>query len=157
MPEMAEFIAALRAAFGDEVIDDAVRRGKAGEPTLFAHENGRSIGTASPSAHSIWRVDETLLDGHYCAGCDGAALTYLTEVRTFVRCPSRGESCEQVKGTIDFLRLALSKLTKLWSETINLVRMVLRHTLAVGCAQLCRREGVVQLEYSARFLDWVNL
>ncbi len=67
MPEMAEFVDALRAAFGD----DAVRRGRAGEPTFFANENGRSVGTPSPTAHNVWRVDKTLLDRHYCAGCDG--------------------------------------------------------------------------------------
>jgi hypothetical protein len=34
MPEMAEFVAELKAAFGEEVIGDAVRRGKAGEPAF---------------------------------------------------------------------------------------------------------------------------
>jgi hypothetical protein len=35
MPEFANFVAKLREAFGDATIDDAVARGKAGEPTFF--------------------------------------------------------------------------------------------------------------------------
>jgi hypothetical protein len=43
MPEMAAFVAELRAAFGDSV-DEAVSRGKNGEPTFYARENGaRSV------------------------------------------------------------------------------------------------------------------
>jgi hypothetical protein len=76
MPEIAAFVAELKAAFGDAVIDDAIRRGKAGEPTFYARENGRSVGTANPTAHNIWRVDETLHDRHYCAGCDGACISH---------------------------------------------------------------------------------
>jgi hypothetical protein len=71
MPELAGFMAKLRAAFGDEVIDDAVRRGKAGEPTFYACENGRTIGTASPSNDNVWRVNVEIRDRHYCPGCDG--------------------------------------------------------------------------------------
>ncbi len=33
MPEIAEFVADMKAAFGAREIDDAIRRGKAGEPT----------------------------------------------------------------------------------------------------------------------------
>ncbi|QCP48287.1 hypothetical protein FAZ95_03245 [Trinickia violacea] len=74
MPEIAAFVAELKAAFGDAVIDEAIRRGKAGEPTFYARENGRSVGTASTSEHNVWRVDKTLHDRHYCAGCDGACV-----------------------------------------------------------------------------------
>ncbi|MEM5436065.1 hypothetical protein [Paraburkholderia diazotrophica] len=49
MPEIAAFVAALKSAFGEREIDDAIRRGKAGEPTFYACENGRSVGTASSS------------------------------------------------------------------------------------------------------------
>jgi len=62
MPKMAEFIVGLRAAFGDGAIEDAARRRKAGEPTFFASESGRSVGTASPMENTVWRVDKTLLD-----------------------------------------------------------------------------------------------
>ena len=47
MPEIAAFVAKLREAFGDEVIDGVVKRGKAGEPDFFACENGRAVGTAT--------------------------------------------------------------------------------------------------------------
>lgn len=50
MPEIAAFVAALKSAFGKREIDEAIRRGKAGEPTFYACENGRSVGTASSSA-----------------------------------------------------------------------------------------------------------
>ncbi|ACC72293.1 hypothetical protein PPMP20_34465 [Paraburkholderia phymatum] len=46
MPEIAAFVAALKSAFGEREIDEAIRRGKAGEPTFYACENGRSVGTA---------------------------------------------------------------------------------------------------------------
>lgn len=46
MPEMAAFMAKLRSAFGDETVDEAVRRGKAGEPTFYACENGNSVAHA---------------------------------------------------------------------------------------------------------------
>jgi hypothetical protein len=72
MPEVAAFIANLRAAFGDTV-DEAVRRGKAGEPTFFATENGRTVGTRAPTSLS-WVVDGSLRDRHYCAGCNGSCI-----------------------------------------------------------------------------------
>ncbi len=71
MPEMAAFMANLRDAFGDECVDDAVRRGKAGEPTFYASENGRTVGTASPANDNAWRVDADIRDRHNCPGCDG--------------------------------------------------------------------------------------
>ncbi|SEJ16051.1 hypothetical protein SAMN05192539_1007109 [Paraburkholderia diazotrophica] len=50
MPEIAAFVAVLKSAFGEREIDEAIRRGKAGEPTFYACENGRSVGTASTPA-----------------------------------------------------------------------------------------------------------
>ncbi|MBN3755518.1 hypothetical protein G3N95_21420 [Paraburkholderia sp. Tr-20389] len=49
MPEIAAFVATLKSAFGEREIDEAIRRGKAGEPTFYACENGRSVGTAGLS------------------------------------------------------------------------------------------------------------
>jgi hypothetical protein len=47
MPEFANVIAKRREAFGDATIDDAVARGKAGEPTSslrsMAERSGRSL------------------------------------------------------------------------------------------------------------------
>ena len=52
MPEVADFVAKLREAFGDATIDEAVTRGKAGEPTFFARRMaGRS--ERSPWKNSI--------------------------------------------------------------------------------------------------------
>jgi hypothetical protein len=48
MPEIAAFVADIKSAFGEQEIDEAIRRGRAGEPTFFACENGRSVGTANP-------------------------------------------------------------------------------------------------------------
>jgi hypothetical protein len=86
MPEIAAFVASLKAAFGATVIDDAIRRGKAGEPTFHGQENGRSIGTAAPASYNTWHVDgKILLDRHFCAGCDGSC------VGQSISCRSAGE------------------------------------------------------------------
>ena len=74
MPEIAAFMAKLRSAFGDETIDDAVRRGKAGEATFYARENGRTVGTASPTNANVWLVEGDVRDRHYCPGCDGGCI-----------------------------------------------------------------------------------
>jgi hypothetical protein len=73
MPEIAAFVRSLRDAFGDDVIDRAISEGKSGEPSFYACENGRSVGTAAPSGVS-WRVDESLRDRHFCPGCDGSCV-----------------------------------------------------------------------------------
>jgi hypothetical protein len=74
MPELAAFMAKLRAAFGDKAIDDAVRRGKAGEATFYAYENGHAVGTVRPVTENAWRVTGAIQDRHYCHGCDGACI-----------------------------------------------------------------------------------
>ena len=48
MPEIAAFAADMKTEFREHEIDDLIRRGPAGEPTFFACENGRSVGTAIP-------------------------------------------------------------------------------------------------------------
>jgi hypothetical protein len=80
MPEIAAFIANLKEVFGDVVIDEAIRRGKDGEPTFYVCEGGRSVDTASPTARNVWKVDGALCDRNFCDGCDG------TCVRTGRRC-----------------------------------------------------------------------
>ena len=74
MPEMAAFVAELKAVFGDAVVDDAITRSKAGEPTFYACENGRAVGTASSKSDSAWRVVNSILDRHFCPGCDGTCV-----------------------------------------------------------------------------------
>ena len=69
MPEIAEFVWQLRDAFGDEAIDEAFHRGKAGEPDLYACENGPAVGTETPSGPA-WHVDDSLRDRRFCAGCN---------------------------------------------------------------------------------------
>ncbi|SDR55112.1 hypothetical protein SAMN05443245_7597 [Paraburkholderia fungorum] len=74
MPEIAEFVAGMNRVFGETEIDEAIRRGKAGEPTFYARENGRTVGTPSHGQTNVWAVDRSLRDRHYCAGCDGGCV-----------------------------------------------------------------------------------
>lgn len=48
MPETAALIDNLRAAFGAEMIDSAIRAGLDGQPTFWARENGQEVGTPQP-------------------------------------------------------------------------------------------------------------
>jgi hypothetical protein len=82
MPEIAKFVAELRAAFGD-TINDAVARGKAGELTFFASENGRTVGTRAADHYNVWVADDSVHDRYYCDGCDGSC------VGTPTRCSHR--------------------------------------------------------------------
>ena len=45
MPTVAGWIDDLRAAFGAELIDHAIRAGIDGQQTFHARENGREVGT----------------------------------------------------------------------------------------------------------------
>jgi hypothetical protein len=92
MPEIAGFTAKLRSAFGDEVVDEAVRRGKAGEPTFYASENGRTVGTASPVTDDIWRVDDAVRDRRYCSGCDGGCVGLGVDCREWLQRQNSKES-----------------------------------------------------------------
>jgi hypothetical protein len=89
MPEMAAFVAELRAAFGDSV-DEAVFRGKNGEPTFFPRENGRTVGTPPTDHYNVWKASEDVRDRHYCDGCDGSC------VGTAIRCSQRMTHAMQV-------------------------------------------------------------
>lgn len=70
MPTVAAWIDDMRQAFGADEINDAIRRGQAGEPFFYATENGREIGSKHPGAPFTWR-GEGLSDRHYCEGCSG--------------------------------------------------------------------------------------
>lgn len=74
MPETAAFVAAMKTGFGEQEIDEAIRRGKAGEPTFYARENGRTVGTPASAEMGAWRVDRSVRDRHYCDGCDGSCI-----------------------------------------------------------------------------------
>jgi len=60
-------------AFG-ETIDDAVARGKAGEETFFASENGRTVGTRAVDRYNVWVANDSVHDRYYCKGCDGSCV-----------------------------------------------------------------------------------
>ena len=47
MPTVAGWVDDLRAAFGAESINAAIRAGLDGQPTFYAEENGRAVGTKS--------------------------------------------------------------------------------------------------------------
>ena len=66
---LREFVAELRAAFG-ETIDDAVAHGKRGEETFFASENGRTVGTRAMDCYNVWVAGHSVRDRHYFNGCD---------------------------------------------------------------------------------------
>ena len=83
LPEIADFVSRLRDAFGDATIDEAVARGKAGEPTFFARQNGRTVGTKSAEDFNGWMADGRVHDRRYCKGCDGSC------VGTSMRCTQR--------------------------------------------------------------------
>ncbi|WP_418939814.1 hypothetical protein [Paraburkholderia bryophila] len=68
MAEIAALVADMKSAFGEQEIDDAIRRGRPREPTFFVCENGRSVGTASPAEADVWRVDGAVRGRHYCDG-----------------------------------------------------------------------------------------
>lgn len=50
MPTVAGWIDDLRAAFGAEQINAAIRAGLDGQPTFWASENGRAVGTKGAGA-----------------------------------------------------------------------------------------------------------
>jgi hypothetical protein len=74
MPEIAAFVANMKAVFGEQEIDEAIRRSKAGEPTFYACENGRTAGTPTPTQTNVRRVHGAVRNRHYCAGCDGSCV-----------------------------------------------------------------------------------
>jgi hypothetical protein len=82
MPEIAAIVTNMKSAFGEQEINEAIRRGRAGEATFYACENGRTVGTASPVTENAWRVTDDIRDRHYCASCDG-------------RCVGQGVGCKQ--------------------------------------------------------------
>ena len=62
MPHTAGFVNALREAFGASQIDQAIRAGIEGQPTFWACENGREIGSrpAQDSAKTVSLADIVL-------------------------------------------------------------------------------------------------
>lgn len=53
MPTVAAFVDDLRAAFGRDYIDGAIRAGLQGRPTFWASENGHELGTKPRSLEHV--------------------------------------------------------------------------------------------------------
>lgn len=78
MPAMAAFLDDLASAFGEEAVWSQVEKGIAGEPTFFARENGKRIGTRNTVHTSVIGWDERGLP--YSSDPD-----WMLEAREFVR------------------------------------------------------------------------
>ena len=63
MPLVAAWIDEMRAAFGADIIDEAIRRGMRGEPTFWARENGHELGTRAPEPRNALSVNQLVLEG----------------------------------------------------------------------------------------------
>lgn len=61
MPIVAEFIDQCRAAFGLDSVNSSIRAAMAGQPSFYAEEGGRSIGTKD-RAPGFSVGGETLMD-----------------------------------------------------------------------------------------------
>lgn len=73
MPETAAFIDAMRDAFGDEMINAAIRAGIDGQPTFYASENGQEIGTRAPySAERTISLADTIVGSFKATARDSA-------------------------------------------------------------------------------------
>jgi hypothetical protein len=74
MPKTAEFVDALRSAFGTDYINDLLRRGVRGEPVFYAKEAGFEIGTPLEQGKVAVKFDQygvayvVPLDGEEDAG-----------------------------------------------------------------------------------------
>ena len=73
MPIITAWVASLREAFGDEMMDDLIRRGRSGEAVFYASENGITFGTKLPVSENTWRC-EGLMDRHVCDRCCGSCV-----------------------------------------------------------------------------------
>ena len=61
MPRVAEFIDALRDAFGREIIDQQIRNGLAGGTDFWASEGGHTIGHRPPEPGASFTADQLQL------------------------------------------------------------------------------------------------
>jgi len=73
MPLVAAWVAQLRTAFGDDLMNDVIRRGRNGEPVFYASENGQSFGTKWAPPMNSWIADD-ISARRFCDGCDGKCI-----------------------------------------------------------------------------------
>jgi len=64
MPKTAEFVDAIRSAFGASVVDRALRNALAGGTDFFASENGQTIGNRLPPPGASFTVDQLHIVQH---------------------------------------------------------------------------------------------
>lgn len=62
MPITATFIDTMRATFGASGIDAAIRSGMKGQPSFWACENGREVGTKRAESTCYTRGDQLNLE-----------------------------------------------------------------------------------------------
>ncbi len=62
MPQVAEFIDALRDAFGDHVVNAAYKASRDGLPTFYAAENGLTVGSLPQACGARFTADQLHLD-----------------------------------------------------------------------------------------------
>lgn len=77
MPEITAWVASLRAAFGDEVMDDAIRRSRRGEGVFYARENGIEFGTRLPESENVLH-SEGISNRFLCSQCGGRCVVTKT-------------------------------------------------------------------------------
>lgn len=61
MPRVAEFIDAVREAFGREMVDQQIRNGMAGGTDFWASEGGHTIGHLPPPPGATFHPDQMCL------------------------------------------------------------------------------------------------
>jgi hypothetical protein len=57
MPLITAWLDEMRASFGTETINAAIKGGIAGQPTFYASENGVEVGTPRPAPYGTCSVD----------------------------------------------------------------------------------------------------
>ena len=61
MPTVTAFIDDLRAAFGREIVDAAIKNGMAGGTDFYARENGVEVGNLPPAREGGITLDQIVL------------------------------------------------------------------------------------------------
>jgi len=116
MPIVTDFIDSLRAAFGEDCINQVMRSGIKGQPVFFATENGHSVGTPIPVGVRVGTDDrgnsalldidpleqqvvngETHRERHYREAYERSrAMTTAKQVQTSAQAPQGREIKRQV-------------------------------------------------------------
>ncbi len=86
---VTRWIDEMRAAFGADTIDQAIRSGVGGEPTFYARENGRELGVKCPPSRFDGLPRISSLDRGWCRGCHG-------------ECVGTARECERSPASADF-------------------------------------------------------